>query len=112
MLIGQAHLVGPSMGSGRAANRKARPDTIALTAGRGSHRGDHGDAIRDVVITLNADRAVRMSIGQPVDRRESARVRTEDSSSGKRERFAACPELVEGQTLKACTTTEKAIMPP
>jgi hypothetical protein len=38
------------MGSGRAANRKARPDTIVLTAGRGSHRGDHGDAIRDVGI--------------------------------------------------------------
>jgi hypothetical protein len=41
----------PSTGSGRAANRKARPDPIALTAGRGSHRGDHGDAIRDVGTT-------------------------------------------------------------
>jgi hypothetical protein len=87
---------GPSMGSGRAANRKARPDTTALTAGRGSHRGDHGDAIRDVGITLNADRAVQMSIGQPLDRRGSGRVRTEDGSSGKRERFAARPEPVEG----------------
>src|SRR5215471_9731509 len=40
-----------STSSRRAVNHKARPDPIALTAGRGSHRGDHGDAIRGVGIT-------------------------------------------------------------
>jgi hypothetical protein len=86
----------PSIGSGRAANRKARPDMIALTAGRSSHCGDHGDAIHADGMTWNADRAVRMSMRQPVDRGGSGRVRTEDCSSGKRERFAARPEPVEG----------------
>src|SRR5215831_4056070 len=47
----------PFDGLRAAANRKARPDSVALTAGRGSHRGDHGDAIRDVGTT-------RMQIAQ------------------------------------------------
>ena len=38
-------------------------------------------------------------MGKPVDRRGSGRVQTEDCSSGKRERFAAGPEPVEGRNL-------------
>src|SRR5580765_2966853 len=49
-----------------------------------------------------------MSMGKPIDRRGSGRVRTEDCSSGKRERFAACPELVERYS--ACA--KKAGLPP
>src|SRR6516225_10676168 len=42
-----------------------------------------------------------LSTGKPVDRRGGGRVRTEDCSSGKRERFAARPEPVEGQRLSS-----------
>jgi hypothetical protein len=97
---------------GSRANREARPGMIALTAGRrlSSRRSRSSD--HRLCDDPDADPAVQMSMGQPLDRRANVRVRTGGPQFRQAPGWPACPEPVEGRQcgselagLKACTTS-------